>query len=283
MAFSVDSVNATEIPNDGGYELWLTCTDLVLNANYRVHLGSNGDATDPACQSGVAGRGTLLLPHTTTLLRCFTPKITESGPLTIYGINIDNSDNDTLVDGITDVLPRDFKTSTYALRKILPPHYATGNKTIAQEPAFSANLVTNGDFTDWTGGDPDDWVVSEIVNGNVNERGFNQGFAGTGTGACNLYMLSSPGRARITQTVSLEVGAAYEVSFDVGFVSGASRILAVSDNDNAQFSESYSSVTTGAKAFQFTATDATMDLLFDMYNGVFGQATIDNVHVRRLF
>jgi len=55
-------------------------------------------------------------------------------------------------------------------------------------PTLGAELLSNGDFADWTGDDPDDWSVTEAPpTREVSEVGTGQGHGGAGNGYCNLY------------------------------------------------------------------------------------------------
>lgn len=56
-------------------------------------------------------------------------------------------------------------------------------------PELGAELLTNGDFSAWTGGNPDSWVVTGEVGTDpeVSQVGSGELHGGAGTGAANFY------------------------------------------------------------------------------------------------
>lgn len=83
-----------------------------------------------------------------------------------------------------------------------------------------AELLTNGDFSAWTGDDPDDWAVTETLNGEVTERDSGDLNADpAGTGAANLYRPGAGDVSRIQQTKAT-VGDTYRMIAIISAITG---------------------------------------------------------------
>jgi hypothetical protein len=76
---------------------------------------------------------------------------------------------------------------------------------------YGPDLITNGDFANWTGDDPDGWVVSETPPGAVTEGV---------SGGCRIY---SPASEFVSLSqVTMEIGKTYRVLAEVSaFVEGS--------------------------------------------------------------
>ena len=151
---------------------------------------------------------------------------------------------------------------------------------IGQASAFTvgANLITGGgDFTDWTGSDPDevpdDWdavtaVANEVELQEVGAGAFNDG---AGSGACNIYRSGGATYMYVKQNNILTSGKTYRLTVDVSFNSGALQV------QNYALGTNYSTMSTdGTKTVYFTAADAgvTFKTSADPTD-----ATIDNVEI----
>ncbi|OGO08151.1 MAG: hypothetical protein A2Y61_00260 [Chloroflexi bacterium RBG_13_60_13] len=131
MAFSLTVANPDTLPEDGGREIRIEGS-FELENRYEIHIGAGGSPADPACHSGKVGQGTIIYPLTGGILRGYTPMITPGGPYTITVVNQDTAEEHQLVGELT-VTERQFWTSVYDLRRILPRFYRTGPRSIGSE------------------------------------------------------------------------------------------------------------------------------------------------------
>lgn len=95
----------------------------------RVHVGPAGDATDPACVSGIAGQGLTVYPVSSKKLRCFFPMLTPGGPYNVFVRRMDMTRTGLVVAAIT-VLPQMYYSSVFDMRTVLPPFYRTGPRNM---------------------------------------------------------------------------------------------------------------------------------------------------------
>lgn len=138
MAFSISSVSPDTVSNDGGHELVVTGV-FEAGSRYRVHMGDLGTTGDPACQSGIAGQGSIVYPKAATpggtldTLTVYTPKVADdTTPYNIVVIDYDTSEAH-LLSGVITAVKKQFFTSTYSMKHMQPPNYKTGPRTIDQE------------------------------------------------------------------------------------------------------------------------------------------------------
>ena len=129
--------------------------------------------------------------------------------------------------------------------------------------ALGRDLVINGGFTDWTGDDPDSWVVSEVGDATSNV---------TQNPAGKCQIISDGTNVSITQ-VFLQVGATYTATMDVSALTGDFLWGDNSAGSNQQIINS-----TGAKTFSWTAGNTIF--IIKRRSGAMN-ATIDNVIVQQ--
>lgn len=100
-------------------------------------------------------------------------------------------------------------------------HYKMNENTASDND----ELVTNGDFSAWTGDDPDGWdVISEAGADEVSEVGPGEGHGGAGVGRCNIYSDSGDDIA-IRQTLTLIAGRKYRVTVVTDTVTDATGLI----------------------------------------------------------
>lgn len=127
------------------------------------------------------------------------------------------------------------------------------NRTKAFLPEITGDeLVTNGNFSSWSGDNPSGWTVTGESGSDpeVSETATNEVHGGTGTGACNLY--STGATVSIAQTI-LTVGTSYKVAFSL--TNNASGAIAVY-NGSTRVSVIYHIA--GLYTFYFNATDTSI-------------------------
>ena len=90
----------------------------------------------------------------------------------------------------------------------------SGGNVTNDQIALGAELVVNGDFSAWTGDDPDGWTVAGEVGADpeVSEVGAGQGHGGAGNGLANLFSTASA--IALRQTI-LVVDSWYQIALDI--------------------------------------------------------------------
>ena len=159
------------------------------------------------------------------------------------------------------------KIKTGSLVKGLVGHWSLDSES----EKVGSDLVTNGDFDDWTGDNPDSWTVTgeSGTDPEVSEVGNNEGHGGAGTGACNIYTTANS--IYLNQNV-FEIGKTYILNFDITKrVSGGLRVNAGEMIDQGMYIEQ-------AYSYIFTATSQTLQ--FCKYGTI--NLTIDNVIVKEI-
>lgn len=131
MAFSLTSIDPDVLSESGGVELTITGS-FELDVPYRVHVGPLGTTSDPACYSGVPAQGTSCYPFSITELKCYSPISDVGSNYEVTVVDLVTLSTDQLVNAIT-VLPQQFGTSVYSLRKMFPTFYKTGPRSLGAE------------------------------------------------------------------------------------------------------------------------------------------------------
>lgn len=135
-------------------------------------------------------------------------------------------------------------------------------------------------FDDWTGDDPDGWVVSnEIGSGGtleISEVGPGEAHGGTGLGACNVFSADGTTYVILEQDLAaaLTVGQRYALIFDITYRTRGALIAI--DALNLQYFEIFDSV--GRHYLEFTATETDVGVTF-VNDALATDITIDNVRL----
>ena len=129
MPFTLTGVDRTSAKEDGG-QLIRIIGVFEVGQPYEVHIGPNGDATDPIAVSGIPDSSTTIFPILAgTELQVFSPLLPPGGPYDVFVKRTDLAEDEILLTQIT-VTARDFQTAVFGLRSVLPPHYATGPRNM---------------------------------------------------------------------------------------------------------------------------------------------------------
>lgn len=147
------SVSPGIVLGNGGYLITITGA-FALNIAYRIHIGPNGDTSDPACYAG-SGLGNDIVSLDETTLVGYIPEMTAGEASNIYVQERDTpANNDTLTDGLRAV-ERDYSTSLWSMKSLFPPNRPMGKRTMVllEAPTNPTNLfLRSEEFTDaaWT-------------------------------------------------------------------------------------------------------------------------------------
>lgn len=90
-------------------------------------------------------------------------------------------------------------------------------------PTVGNEIIIKGDFSAWTGDNPDGWTVAteSLPDYEVSEVGTGEGHGGSGTGLCNLYR-NGAGYLNINQGTNVTAGGWYRISLVIDtIVSGS--------------------------------------------------------------
>lgn len=81
-------------------------------------------------------------------------------------------------------------------------------------PLLGDNMIINGDFSAWTGGNPDSWTITKSApNADITQVGWGEGRGGSGTGAVNLYnAVGSGANVLMDKPTALSEGLFYRLS-----------------------------------------------------------------------
>lgn len=161
MAFTISAVSIAEVGAYGGTLMSITGDfSAERESDFRVHVGPNGDSTDPACYAG-PGRRDLAQPISDTELRVYLPKL-EPTTGTAYDVFVQlvGGGSDSLSEEIT-VYPPQFQTSVFAMRSVLPPTWAVGPRNVDLVPIDST----------WEGALWNGEAITLAVGGSDNEIG----------------------------------------------------------------------------------------------------------------
>jgi hypothetical protein len=131
MTVAITSIDRTSVPTDGGYELRIFGT-FEPGTSHRVFIGPKGDTTDPIAHGG-QGQGDLVFPLNTTEMRVFTPLLPLDGPHDVLVVQTSTSLSSELR-GVLEAVHPDFKSIVFDMRKVMPPFYRTGPRSMEQLP-----------------------------------------------------------------------------------------------------------------------------------------------------
>lgn len=154
------------------------------------------------------------------------------------------------------------------------PECTDDKNTLTYYPilAYSDELITNGNFSNWTTDNPNNWTVTGESGSNpeVTQRSPSNTHSGSGTGAANFFSTTN-NQPRIAQTV-LTSGLIYEVNtnltarvsgnfaYDSGFVTtGNNNFVTVGNTRTIRLSNSTTfRITAGAQPNDFTLDDVSV-------------------------
>ena len=121
------------IQHDGGYLLSVTGHSS-LEGIYRVHLGPNGDDTDPICYGGSRNPGRPNVEVTAGDFLVVSPPLPIGGPYAFHLVRLSGSGLAVFTTGaLITVVAKHFRARAHNLGRILPPHYAVGARTVRGE------------------------------------------------------------------------------------------------------------------------------------------------------
>lgn len=120
------------LPEDGGYELRVEGT-FELGHRYEIEFLGTGISPNPKCYSGKPGQGNTVYPWTALILRAYTPVLPAGGPYTVKVTDLDTAETHSNATAPSYVY-RDFKSTVFAMRKVLPPLWRTGPRDIDLVP-----------------------------------------------------------------------------------------------------------------------------------------------------
>ena len=146
------------------------------------------------------------------------------------------------------------------------------------EVMLNDDLVVNGDFDTWVGGNLTGWSKNAGgADATVTQVGSGQTVGGTGTGSVCLNTATSV--VLLFQNISVVLGTKYKVKLTISAVSGA---LYFGDLLNSNFSHIYTTV--GEKTFTFTANAASIRPgLSNLGPGSAMGATVDSMEIFEIF
>ena len=127
---TIYSVSRTVADGDGGQLLEIQ-GDFIgeFSKEYQIHIGPNGNYTDPACYSGKPGNPQILYPLNDSKLRGYTPPMLAGGPYSIYVRRVDMV-RDIVLPSAIIVLPPMHYSGVFSLRSIFPIYYFMGPRNL---------------------------------------------------------------------------------------------------------------------------------------------------------
>ena len=128
MAHTVSAIDISEVLEHGGYEINITGV-YELGHTYRIYIGPTGTTADLQAHSGVAGQSTIIIPDTLTNLRAYTPRIAPGVAHDVLVEDVATLGTDILA-GVLTGRGKDHGSTVFAMRKLLPPFYKTGPRSI---------------------------------------------------------------------------------------------------------------------------------------------------------
>ncbi len=179
MPVALTSVDVAVVGREGGSEITITGTGFDLEKLYNVHVGTAGDATDPACYAG-QGKGINVEPTLVTQLKCRLPELTVGTVLDLFVVRTDaGGDNDALADVLT-VIEAGLSTAQFSIRRQFAPNRRVGNRNFTVFPPTDAPkqfLVETDtlDISPWAFGDASAVSNPEDPFGGSNGWDLNEG------------------------------------------------------------------------------------------------------------
>jgi len=149
----------------------------------------------------------------------------------------------------------------------------SGGNVLNDQLAVGSELVVNGDFTNWTGDNPNNWVIIGEVGADpeVSEVGTGQGHGGGGNGLANLFASAENTQPRMRQMI-LIVGTWVQITIDIDtFTAGTLKVGDIIAGVNQDYTTIGSKFQTGLvdnDEFQLRPVLAPSDV------------TVDNVSVK---
>lgn len=148
------TISPAVITVEGGTKLTLVGVVGTFNLTdtYNVHIGPNGDSTDPACYAG-ATLGESIKPTSDTQIECGTP-ILEDGTLPkVFIVNENNGADFVVVDLALTVIERSYSTRLFSIRRLFAPNRSVGAREMSLLPAVNEPkqylVKTGGQFGGW--------------------------------------------------------------------------------------------------------------------------------------
>lgn len=133
MAFTLEETVPEKVLSDGGGKISVfgDFTDM-LGIPFRIHIGPNGDDDDPACYSGVVGQGTVVYPVSEREIRAYLPVLepTDGSPYNVYVVNVLDPLDDAVLADYLGVLPAQYYSRVFELRRVFPPFYRMGPRNM---------------------------------------------------------------------------------------------------------------------------------------------------------
>lgn len=138
MALALTSISPEAVTAEGGVLLTLTGDfSGFLGTALRVHVGPNGNDTDPECYSGVVGQGNDIYPGSVTVMRCYLPTLdpTTGTPYKVFIERSDGGADNALLAAALTVRSSQYFSKVFELRSVFPRFYRMGPRNMdALEP-----------------------------------------------------------------------------------------------------------------------------------------------------
>lgn len=128
-ALVVASVSPVEVEGVGGGEVTLYGT-FPVGVPLAVHVGPLGIDADPLAYSGVPGQGYTCYAAQPTFLRIYLPLLSPG----VYSFHVESPTTSSTLHFALTIRPKQFRSSVYALRSILPPKWKVGPRGLEEEP-----------------------------------------------------------------------------------------------------------------------------------------------------
>lgn len=110
----------------------------LIGTRWEVFIGPNGDDTDTPALSGIEGDGFIVTLRQANEMRCFAPAL-DPGVYSIY-IRREDSSRAGSLSTILYVVPPQWGTQRFHYRRLLPPTYALGPRSVSLLPSTEASI-----------------------------------------------------------------------------------------------------------------------------------------------